>query len=70
MYQVLDYVNQKSREYELRGHVRNLERKIEIAEIGAKRARALLREAIELGLPAPNPDDLMATTSAQAVSST
>ena len=43
MPQVLDYVNQKAREYELIQLLKSWERKIEIAEMGAKRARQILR---------------------------
>ena len=47
--QVLDYVNQKSREHDMRAEVKNLERKLELAEVGAKRARTLMRQAATLG---------------------
>eukprot|EP00455_Lapot_gusevi_P048589 TRINITY_DN6738_c0_g1_i5.p1 TRINITY_DN6738_c0_g1~~TRINITY_DN6738_c0_g1_i5.p1 ORF type:complete len:197 (-),score=45.25 TRINITY_DN6738_c0_g1_i5:84-674(-) len=43
MPQVLDYVNQKSAEYDLKMQIKNWERKVEIAEMGAKRARQFLR---------------------------
>ncbi len=55
MPQVLDYVNQKSREFDLRLLVKNQERKVELAEMGAKRARLLLREAVAMGLPVALP---------------
>lgn len=42
MPQVLDYVNQKSNMYDLDGEVRNWERKVEIIEMAARRARAFL----------------------------
>jgi len=42
--QVADYVNQKAEYYELEAQLRNWERKVDIAELHAKRARAHLRE--------------------------
>lgn len=44
MPQVMDYVNQKSQMYDLEQELRNWERKVEIAELGARRARTFLRE--------------------------
>merc|ERR1719377_419292 len=44
MPQVVDYVNQKAEFYELDAQLRNWERKVEIAELHAKRARAHIRE--------------------------
>jgi len=44
MPQVVDYVNQKADYYELQGVLRNWERKVQIAEMHAKRARAHLRK--------------------------
>jgi len=49
MPQVLDYVHQKAREHELRAEVKNIERKLELAEVGVKRARVVLRQAQTLG---------------------
>ncbi len=46
---------QKSREFDLRLLVKNQERKVELAEMGAKRARLLLREAVAMGLPVALP---------------
>lgn len=48
MPQVLDYVNQKSNVYALENEVRNWERKVEIVEMAAKRARSYIR-AVEGG---------------------
>lgn len=48
MPQVLDYVKQKAEMYELQNALRNWERKVEIATMGAKRAKAL-QAAAELG---------------------
>lgn len=48
MPQVMDYVNQKSAEYDLQGDVRNWARKVEIVEMAARRSRAFLR-AMEMG---------------------
>lgn len=48
MPQVMDYVNQKSAEYDLQGEVRNWARKVEIVEMAARRSRAFLR-AMEMG---------------------
>ena len=45
MPQVLDYVGQKAEMYELEHHMRNWERKVEIMEMAAKRARKLERTA-------------------------
>merc|ERR1711907_534439 len=42
--QVADYVNQKAEYYELEAQLRNWERKVDIAELHAKRARVHLRE--------------------------
>jgi len=44
MPQVADYVNQKAEFYELEAQLRNWERKVEIAELHAKRARAHIRD--------------------------
>ena len=46
MQQVLDYVNQKAREYELQQAVKSWERKVEIVEMGAKRARLILQKTV------------------------
>ena len=46
MPQVLDYVNQKAREYELQQAVKSWERKVEIVEMGAKRARLILQKTV------------------------
>ena len=43
MLQVLDYVSQKAELYELQDALRNWERKVEIMEMAAKRARNLRR---------------------------
>jgi len=43
MPQVLDYVNQKSVDHELDAQIRNWQRKNEIIEIAAKRARRFLK---------------------------
>lgn len=48
MPQVMDYVNQKSAQYELEGDVRNWVRKVEIVEMAARRSRSFLR-AMEMG---------------------
>ena len=45
MPQVLDYVGQKAEMYELQHHMRNWERKVEIMEMAAKRARKLAQTA-------------------------
>ena len=45
MPQVLDYVGQKAEMYELEHHMRNWERKVEIMEMAAKRARKLAQTA-------------------------
>jgi len=44
MPQVVDYVNQKAEQYELDAQKRNWERKLEIAEMAAKRIRANMRK--------------------------
>lgn len=44
MPQVMDYVNQKSNMYDLEAELRNWERKVEIAELAARRARTFLKE--------------------------
>merc|ERR1719199_2058970 len=44
MPQVVDYVNQKAEQYELDAQKRNWERKLEIAEMAAKRMRANMRK--------------------------
>ena len=43
MPQILDYVGQKAEMYELHDNLRNWERKVEIMEMAAKRARKLER---------------------------
>jgi len=48
MPQVMDYVTQKSSEFDLAADVRNWKRKVEIVEMAARRSRAYLR-AMELG---------------------
>jgi len=45
MPQVLDYVNQKSTMYDLEAQVHNWQRKCEIMEMAAKRARKILKQA-------------------------
>lgn len=45
MPQVLDYVNQKSSMYDLDAEIRNWKRKVEIAELGARRARGIIKAA-------------------------
>lgn len=54
MPQVLDYINQKSAMYDAEAEVLNLQRKVEIAELAAKRARVVLR-AHETGRPLSGP---------------
>eukprot|EP00743_Colponemidia_sp_Colp-15_P001449 GILK01001588.1.p1 GENE.GILK01001588.1~~GILK01001588.1.p1 ORF type:complete len:344 (+),score=82.85 GILK01001588.1:66-1097(+) len=44
MPQVLDYVNQKAEKYDLEVAVKSWERKLEIVEISAKRAKTILRQ--------------------------
>lgn len=43
MPQVMDYVNQKSDQYEMAASVRNWQRKVEIAELAAKQSRLFLK---------------------------
>jgi hypothetical protein len=45
MPQVVDYVSQKEEQYQLEAQKRNWERKVELAETAAKRARAKMRES-------------------------
>lgn len=52
MPQVLDYINQKSAMYELENAIKNWERKLEIIELAAKRARRLAKTG---GRPGTDP---------------
>jgi len=45
MPQVLDYVNQKSLMYDLEAEVRNWQRKVEIIEMAARRAKTIIRQS-------------------------
>ena len=44
----LKFVEQKNRNVELINNVKNMERKIEIAEIAAKKARTILKQTGEI----------------------
>lgn len=45
MPQVMDYVNQKSTQYDLESQVRNWKRKVEIVEMASRQSRAFLKQA-------------------------
>ena len=47
MPQILDYVGQKKEMYELDQNLRNWERKVEIMEMAAKRARKLAQTSAD-----------------------
>jgi chromosome segregation ATPase len=55
MPQVMDYVNQKSDQYELEAQVRNWKRKVEIVEMAARQHRAFLKAAKEGGMEETRP---------------